>query len=1036
VNSAGRFVFLVILGTFFISGLAGLVYQVVWTRYLALFLGHTSYAVVAVLAAFMGGLALGNAWLGSVVDRVKRPLLFYAGLELGIGIFALAFPHYYELVHAGFLGVVRATQPTGAVRLALQFLFAAVTILLPTVLMGATLPALTKFITRSLAELRGKVAALYAINSSGAVAGTLLADWWWIPKLGLELTVYLGATLSLLIGLVALILSRTEGEATAEPAASVSDETFTPVELRLALIGIGVSGFVAMLYEVAWTRLLGLALGSSTHAYSLMLATFISGIAAGGWVICRWRTQANTLRAFALAELALALTLLASLWFYDLLPLWFNRLASWLARRPEAFALYELFQAAICFAVMFVPAMCLGMTLPLISRVATSEFARTGRSVGVVFAINTLGTVLGAVLTGLLFLPHLGLTGTFALGIALNLAIAAAILGRDWRGRRQVWWLVPAAALGLTVAAALVLEPRWQRTFAQGLWRSANPPATIRQHRTWVDALKLVYHRDGAGSTVAVIEAPEPDGSHQFLLRVNGKTDASSRGDLSTQILAGHIPLLHRPDSSDVLVVGLGSGVSVGSVLQHPTIKRVDVVEISPEVVEATRRHFSEANLHALDDPRVHLAVEDAKTFLQTTPQQFDVIITEPSNPWMAGVAAVFSREYYENCRARLKPGGFVAQWVQVYEMDDATLGLVVATFSTSFPHLGVWQTSNGDMLLIGTVDPVQPDLDALAKRFQEPKVAADLLRIGLKRVTALLALEHLPAGDGAFLPAPDTAAHSDYVPVLEYAAQRAFFARSTVRNLFEISEFQSPRPRTLLGRWLAREPVTPADLESIAACFTAYNFPQPPLVRSAMQRWLQLEPTNALPLHVLELLSRVAPAPDSEQVRLAQRPEFRLAADRGDLSLIRIQAHLLMTIYRAQRSALFQPPSDHLRRLLEALVNADPARRGLHELRLAELKWDRGDDDGFLELARQGFASARAGDGAAAFESDPRTPRLVIARMLELFGRRGDGATQRQVLQEAFAQRFVGEQSAYREPTLEFWAKKATAAALTAAGR
>ena len=191
MNQRSKLAYILILGSFFFSGVAGLLYQVVWTRYLALFLGHTSYAVIAVLAAFMGGMALGNAWLGTVVDRVRRPLLFYAGLELGIGVFAIIFPAYYELVHRAFLSVVRTFAPAGAIRLALQFGFAGLTILLPTVLMGATLPALTKFVTRSLTELRGRVAALYAINSSGAVIGTIAADWWWIPSLGLEPTLYI-----------------------------------------------------------------------------------------------------------------------------------------------------------------------------------------------------------------------------------------------------------------------------------------------------------------------------------------------------------------------------------------------------------------------------------------------------------------------------------------------------------------------------------------------------------------------------------------------------------------------------------------------------------------------------------------------------------------------------------------------------------------------------------------------------------------------------------------------------------------------------
>lgn len=1022
-------VFLVILGTFFLSGIAGLLYQVVWTRYLALFLGHTSYAVVAVLAAFMGGLALGNAWLGAVADRVRRPLLFYAGLELGIGLFALFFPVYYGLVEGVFLGVVRATQVEGAARLTVQFVCAAITILLPTVLMGATLPALTKFVTRSLAELRGKVAALYAINSTGAVVGIVLADWWWIPSFGLELTIYFGAAMSLGIGLVALVLSKQEAEFAEAPAQpSAATETFTPAELKLALVGIGVSGFVAILYEIAWTRVLGLALGSSTHAYSLMLATFISGIAAGGWIIYRWRTQAHTLTAFAVAEIALGLTLAASLWFYDLLPWWFSRLNSLLARRAEAYPLYELLQALLCLGVMFIPAVCLGMTLPLVSRVATAELNRTGRSVGRVFAVNTLGTVLGAVLTGLFLLPRLGLAATFALGILLNLAVGLAILGRNWRGPRSVYWLGPAAAMLFVIASAVVLGDRWRKTFTLGMWRNAQPPRTLAEYRAQVNAVNLAYHRDGAGSTVVVTHDLSRNGEPQVVLRVNGKADATSHGDLSTQVLAAHVPMLLRPESPDVLVVGLGSGVTVGSALQHPTTRRVDAVEISPEVVEAAGTHFAEANLHALKDPRTHMFIEDAKTFLKTTSRQYDIIVTEPSNPWMAGVAAVFSREYYEDCRSRLKPGGLIAQWVQAYESSDAIFDIVIATFSSVFPEVGLWQTSSGDLLLIGALQPHETDLGALAARMADPKVAADLGRVDILRVPAFLALEHIPLGHGAYLPEPDTVAHSDYVPVLEYAAQRGFFARGWVRKPFTVSEQKSPRPRTLLGRWLTRVPLDSPDYASLAACFHESFIPEVEVARSAARGWMSLQPTNTLALQFFTQISTLMQAPDAEYHGMAQRPEFQAALQQANLPLLRQLSDYLMGSHRAQRSALYVPDTTGLMRLLTRLVDADPEFRRIHRMRLAEVHWDRGEDDRFLEMATRGFAAPSEETGPPGFEADLRTPRIVLARMLDLFGRRGDLPAQQRVFQEALAGNYLGETSSYREPLLEYEARKVAA--------
>lgn len=1041
----GKGLFALILGSFFVSGVAGLVYQVVWTRYLALFLGHTSYAVIAVLAAFMGGLALGNAWLGVVVDRLRRPLLFYAGLELGIGVFALVFPLYYDGVHGAFLAVARMLEPTGVLRLGLQFLFAAVTILVPTVLMGATLPALTRYVTRSMSQLRGNVAALYAINSSGAVAGVILADWWWIPSLGLEVTLFLGSAMSLAVGLVSLAASRATQEGATPsstpapsrpvPAAATSpsrpstpaasaDESFTPAQLRMAVIAIGVSGFVAMLYEIAWTRLLALALGSSTHAYSLMLATFISGIAAGGWLVYRWKRQAQTLLAFGVAELALAATLFVSLWFYDLLPWWFARLAALLSRREESYPLYELMQALVCFGVMFLPAVCLGTTLPLASRIATEELARTGRSVGRVFAVNTLGTVLGAVLTGLVFLPYLGLAHTFVLGITLNALIGVALLAetgrRDWRP-----WTAATVVVLIAFWGASVLGPRWQKAFVLGLWRSKQIPATLADYRAQIERVNLKYHRDGAGSTVAVISSVVPDGRETLILRVNGKTDATSVGDLATQVLLAHAPMLLKPDSTDVLVVGLGSGVTVGSALRHPQVQHVDVVEISPEVITAARQFFSPVNDRALDDPRTRLTLEDAKSFLQTTERKYDVVITEPSNPWMAGVAAVFSHEFYLDIRGRLKPGGLAAQWLQVYETNDRTVDLVVNTFASVFPYVGIWQAGGTDLMLVGSVEPFRPDIEAMAKRFEDPLIRADMARVGIFSFAGLLSLELIPFGEGVFFPEPNTPIHSDFRPVLEYASQKAFFARDEAVKFVTLSEGKNRRPRWLLSSHLPGNAVGTNELRAFGDMFRVSSIPDPEIFRSLMRRWTELDPTAVDPVRLLVALEANLPTPDAAAAAEAALPRLKLGRERKDLLLLRTQAEALMQMHRERRTAFYLPPTEELEELLKLLIELDVNYRRVHRARLAEVQWDRGDDTLFLATALKTFAMDSPDNGPYDFSMDQRAPRLVIARMLRLFEARQDWKTVVTLLREAVQKGFVGEEAQIREPELEHHARR-----------
>jgi predicted membrane-bound spermidine synthase len=967
-------------------------------------------------------------------------LHFYAWLELGIGLYAVVFPRYYELLHDAYVALVRRIEPGGGVLLAMKFAAACVAILPPTILMGATLPALTKFVTRSLSELRGKVAALYAINSTGAVIGVVLADWWWIPALGLEAVVQAGAALSLLVGLIAFVVSyRIDEQASGEPVAAgdatrsnaISEpevERFTPLELRLALIGIGVSGFVAMLYEVTWTRVLGLALASSTHAYSLMLATFIAGIAVGGWIIYRWKRQANTLAAFAWAELALAGTLFVSLFFYDLLPYWFVRLAALLARRPEAYPVYELIQALICFAVMFVPAICLGMTLPLVSRVATVELARTGRSVGRVFAVNTLGTVLGAALSGLVLLPVMGLARTIALGVVLNAMVGLAILSWPRPGRRKLFLSFgPGVALLVVWLVGAVLTQRWQRAFDAGVWRLPEAPTSIAEFRKTVGDLDVVFHRDGAGSSVAVIRWKEPGKPDYLTLKVNGKADASSGTDMATQLLAGHIPMMLRPQSAEALVVGAGSGVTAGALMQHSSIQRVDLVEISPEVVEAARTWFAPFNQQVFDDPRLHVAVEDAKSFLKATPRRYDVIVTEPSNPWMAGVAAVFSREYYEDCRARLKPDGLIAQWLQAYESDDATLDVVVGTVGSIFPYLSLWQTGSGDLLLVGAVSPVKFDLEAVAARFAEPKVAADLSRVGLTRVSTLLALQHLAFGDATFLPEPGTRLHSDFHPVLEYAAQRAFFVRGNALRFRRVSELFSTRPRTLLGEYLQAHPLTAADCEAMANFFYSRQFPGNDVLRTVLYRWLREHPEGTAPLKMLVTLAGLEPAQDSEMARLARRREFQDVEYLRDVGVLRQYAGLLLLMHRTQRSAVNPPPTADLERVLRALVELDEPNLREHRMHLAELAWDRGDDDACLKLGGEALNPSPL-YGPPGKAQDPMAGRAVLARMLDAHLRRGDRTNAVQLVFDAQRQGYLDPSSATRNLRLEVMARRVAA--------
>lgn len=982
---------------FFFSGLAGLVYQIVWTRYLALFLGHTSYSILAVLTAFMGGLALGNAWLGARADRSRAPLALYGVLEIGIAIYAVLFPVIYEFAHGIFVRLAQNVPAGETSALALKFLMSLLTIVVPAILMGATFPVMTRFVTLSLAELRSRVAGLYSLNSAGAVAGCFVAAFWWIPQVGLEQTVLFGALINFVVGILALGTSRWINEPQFAANAALPEspketrqpvEVFTRAELRIAVIGIGISGFVAMLYEVAWTRVLALALGSSTHAFSLMLITFISGIAVGSWIIYRWRSLRRTFEAFAWAEAALAAAIFVSMFFVQWLPYWFAKAAHLLARHEAAYPLYTFLQLGLCFIVMFVPTILLGMTLPLASRIATSELAHTGRSVGMVFAVNTIGTVLGVVITGLWIMPALGLAKTFALGAALNLAVAGAVLAV-----RSPMRTVPIGLVTVALAAGMIwfsgwkFDRVWQHVLPLGLWRFAQPPSDREEYLNKALAENIKYYRDGAGATVTVYTWEE-NGVEQLSLKVNGKTDANSKADVPTQTLSGHIPMLLHPDPRQVLVVGLGSGMTVGAVAAHPSVGNLDVVEISPEVITAARM-FADHNNHVLEDPRVRVAVEDAKSFLKVTDRRYDVIISEPSNPWMAGIAGVFSYEFYLDCKSRLNPSGLMVQWIHLYETSDAAVELVLATFNSVFPHVNIWHGAPKDLILVGSLSPMSPDLSRIAQQFEHPAVKRDLARTGVHRLPVLLACELVPAENAPFLYSPESPVHSDYFPILEYIAQKAFFARNRAEAWRAADETQSPRARTLLSAYLQRHALTEEDFLSFAEAYAVHRLFRPELFRSIVQQWKQALPDSDIPLEIFALLNDPTERAEVKASRLQPHEQeiYEIAAT--DPALLREYEGILMAEYRAQRSTFYLPPVDRIQRAVAFLKTADPSNRVLYDLHSAELAWDRGDDRTFLEIAEKEFADNAAG-AALSERLDPRAPKVVLARLIETHWRAG----------------------------------------------
>ncbi|MBM4160189.1 MAG: hypothetical protein FJ217_03725 [Ignavibacteria bacterium] len=791
-----RTIYSIIASLFIVSGAAGLAYQIVWFKYLSLFLGNTTYAQTIVLATFMGGLAIG-AWLwGRRVDRTVRPLSLYGLLEIVIGVYCLVYPFLLRIFESGFVSIVHSLSLSSdsAAVLLLKLLVSVLTLLFPTILMGGTLPILVRFITQSLEESGKNVATLYFVNSFGAVVGSVLAGFFLVPMAGLRVTIFAAGIANLLIGGGAYFLGRLRFDFAVESKDEEEEvvRRFSGRQISLAVAVAGVSGLAAMIYEVSWVRLLIPVLGSSTYSYTLMVVAFISGITIGSLIVSGLIHRLKDLfGALALCQLAVGISMAATLPLYGRIPYYFWHIGAILTRTESTYPLYLAIQFAVGFAVMIIPTIFLGMSLPLASRIATRSVTVLGRSVGNVFSVNTLGTVVGSLGAGLLLIPLIGVRHAIEVGLMLNLlsGVVLIVFSTEITRVRRVATI---AVAGLAMGVYFVSATDWnQSVLLSGVFRQFGkermPPPSYADFVKATRSNKVLYFKEGASATVGVIQSPTKNGT-QNVLMINGKGDASSVGDLPTQVLLGQLPMMFHPQPETVLVIGYGSGVTSGSVLTHP-VSYVQSVEISPEVIQASK-YFEHVNNNALRDPRMKLIVDDAIAFLKLSRLNYDAIISEPSNPWIAGIGNLYTTEFFQRCRERLNRHGVMVQWLHLYEIDDETFRLVIRTFRSVFPHVTVWQSLVSDMLLIGSKEPLVLNEEALRKKLGMPAVRADLERIQIPDVATLLSLQVLSsprtaeyAGGGPL--------NAEERPLLEYWAPRAFYAD---RGANDINRFDERR--------------------------------------------------------------------------------------------------------------------------------------------------------------------------------------------------------------------------------------------------
>ncbi len=773
---------------FVLSGAAGLVYESIWTRYLGLFVGHSAYAQVLVLIIFLGGMSVGAVLVGRRAERVREPLRVYAFVELAVGIIGLMFHDAFVwITRAAYDSIFPALGP-GPAHTVVKWSIAALLILPQSVLLGATFPLMTAGALRRRPDHPGRtISLLYFANSIGASAGVLFAGFVLIAMAGLPGTLAAAASMNLVVAAAVLLVARRDPSATPVAGATAIGayaplaDAGTPdegLDRRLATLllvvsfGTAVSSFI---YEIGWIRMLALVLGSATHSFELMLSAFIFGLACGALAIRRRSdTRSASIRTLAYVQLAMGALAVATLPLYVRSFGWMADFMAAFSRSPAGYRAFSLSRYAICLAVMLPATFFAGMTLPLITRLLLRG-PKGERAIGTVYAVNTLGSIVGVTLAALVLLPVLGLKWLLVGGAAIDVVLGLTLLmwhegSSVWRNERRR--LVPALAV---VALLFLMGARAdfdRGVLTSGVFRygSAMAPRTS----------DMAFYADGRTATVSVRHILSSGG---LSLATNGKPDASLgpewfrppgvpgpfTHDASTQMLLPLILLAHAPHGGVAAVIGQGSGMSSHTLLEDPRLKRVVTIEIEPEMIRGSRQ-FYPANRNVFDDPRSVFAIDDARSYFASQGERYDLILSEPSTPWVAGVSGLFTTEFYAHVRRYLTPHGVFGQWLHLSEINDGLVLSVVRAVAENFPDYTIYAVGNRDILIVATNLPSlgKPDWSV----FQLPTVAAELRRVYPLTVPILDALHMVDASTLAPL-VHGGGANSDFYPTLDLGAER-----------------------------------------------------------------------------------------------------------------------------------------------------------------------------------------------------------------------------------------------------------------------
>ena len=905
---------LILYVLFFISGSAALIYEVAWVRSLGVVFGGSHLAVTIVLSVYMGGIALGSRLFGRRVDAVARPLLLYGLLEVGVSAFALVFLALMTIYPLAYAPLARLAETNRLWLSAIRVVFAAAAMIVPATLMGGTLPVMSRFVAVRSGSLAHRLAFLYGVNTLGAVTGAFVAGFFLLKTMGVTSTILVAAASNLAVGLLAVALSTSvsrdaetfpdrQEDGRAEPGARSEVPGLRDLPIRLALWGIGVSGFCALGYEVLWTRMLSLVVGTSVYSFTIMLVAFLAGIGLGsqaqGFVQSRRRRAgiwSPSIVAFGITQIAIGSSALAVTVLMRDLPshaAWLQSL--FLGPSAGEFAARQAATFAIAFSTMIVPAFFMGAAFPLAGALCAEHGgSRSGAAVGEVLTYNTIGAILGAVVSGFVLIYAFGIERSLQMLAVMNVGIGAmAALST----RKRVAAVRFAASGAVLLLVALAAFPGWGRVWNEkyfAIFRN-NQRAAFDTPERIHDALEntdVLYYAEGANEIISVIR---PRGARQAFL-VNGRPEATtSPMDVQCQRTLGHLPMLLHPNPRKVFVLGTGTGMTLGATSIHPEVESIVLAEIEPSVLGATRT-FGEYNHQVLDNPKLRVVFNDGRNYLATTRDTFDVITADPIHPWSGGAAYLYTTEYFRSVARHLRPGGIACQWLPIYELAPKDIETVVRTFGENFRHVMIWLT-HYDAELIGSNDPIVLDEDALERRIAVFAIKRDLEVVDMGSAGEFLSY-FVAGASGARALASGGRINTDDNLALEFSAPESMGLASLMGD--NVQALAAVRESIL--DYLVPAPAGPARAEQLARwernAAAAHLYDQ----AHALFLWGEAggEPFAALRARLLETAPRYAPflfLERENESRLAATPrriayaDFSVRTDSGGRRVLQVSA-------------------------------------------------------------------------------------------------------------------------------------------------